>query len=338
MKPRDSVLEQTHHHETRPVPYSLTFENEVAEQLDEHYCGQQWRERLTPYIVSAGRIDTIQMKTIDEVHERDAFGSVWRMDQRPWYLETPALPEPSFDGYEFPSPDLFHDRDLQEKVRRRMAEHPDSFHILSVGWGLFEQSWRIRGFENALMDAVINADFYEELLHRLTELYLTHVAQWASVPGDAIMFGDDWGMQHGVILGPERWRRFIKPCWARIYEAVHAQGKLAISHCCGSVAKIMPDIVEIGLDVLESVQPEASGMNPYELKKQWGDRITFWGCLGSQSTIHFGTPAEIRREVQRLRDEMARGGGYILAPAKSLQPGTPIENAVAVLEAFTELL
>ena len=97
----------------------------------------------------------------------------------------------------------------------------------------------------------------------------------------------------------------------------------------------MSDIVDIGLDVLESVQPEAAGMNPYELKRQWGDRITFWGCLGSQSTIQFGTPEQIQAEVRRLRSEMAVGGGYILAPAKGLQPGTPTDNAAAVVEAIT---
>jgi len=185
------------------------------------------------------------------------------------------------------------------------------------------------------MDAIAEQDFYGELLDRLTELYLAFVEFLADVPADAIMFGDDWGDQRGVILGPERWRKFLKPCWAKLYEAVHAQDKLVVSHCCGSIADIMPDIIEIGLDVLESVQPEATGMNPYELKRKWGDKITFWGGLGSQSTIQFGSSQDIHNEVKRLCKEMGKGGGYILAPAKSLQPGTPTKNAVAVVEAFT---
>ena len=110
------------------------------------------------------------------------------------------------------------------------------------------------------------------------------------------------------------------------------RGKLALSHCCGSVADVMSDIVEIDLDVLESVQPEA--MNSYELKQNYGDKICFWGGLGSQSVIQFGSPREIRAEVQRLCNEMGRGGGYVLAPAKALQPETPTENAAAVVEAF----
>jgi uroporphyrinogen decarboxylase len=253
------------------------------------------------------------------------------------HLEEPPMKEPSFARYTFPSVDRFlaAAEDRKTDALKERAENIDSFQILSIGWGLFEQSWRIRGFENALVDAVVEPDFYAELLDHLTELYLELVRFWADVPADAIAFGDDWGDQRGVILGPERWRKFLKPRWAKIYEAVRAQGKIVITHCCGSIADIMPDIIEIGLDVLESVQPEAAGMNPYELKKKWGDKLTFWGCLGSQSTVQFGSPQEIYDEVQRLRREMGEGGGYILAPAKTLQPGTPTENAVAVLEAFT---
>ena len=205
-----------------------------------------------------------------------------------------------------------------------------------MGWGLWESYWGIRGFENAMVDCISEPDFFAELLDRLTDLYLAQIARCADLPADAIMFGDDWGHQRGVLMGPERWRTFFKPRYERICEAAHAQGKIVISHCCGSIADIMADVIEIGLDVLESVQPEAAGMNPYELKQQWGDKITFWGGLGSQSTIPFGTPEEIHHEVQRLCEEMSAGGGYILAPAKPLQPETPTENAVAVVEAFTD--
>ena len=273
MKPREVVLEQIHHRETRPVPYTLGFEDEVAERLDEHYGGRSWRERLVPYIAGAGAVDTDPREELPDGRARDAYGGIWRTDLRPWHLETPPLAKPSFEGYDFPTPERF--------LRPEGVEYT------------------------------------------------------ADLPVDAIMFGDDWGDQRGVILGPERWREFIKPRWARIYQAVHECGKLTISHCCGSVEAIMPDIIEIGLDVLESVQPEATDMDPYELKKKWGDKITFWGCLGTQSTTHFGTPEEIRAEVGRLCREMGAGGGYILSPAKPLQPGTPVENAAAALDAFT---
>jgi uroporphyrinogen decarboxylase len=337
MKPREYVLDQVDHHETHPVPYSLGFEGDVATQLDAYYGSPDWRERLTPYIATVGHIDTVGQTRVDEAHVRDAFGSLWRDDRRPWHLVNPALQVPDLEGLDFPSADHFIGdvETLKASALSARAEKADSFQIISIGWGLFEHSWRIRGFENAMLDAIAEPDFYAALLDRLTDLFLAFVDVWADVPADAIMFGDDWGFQQGVLLGPDRWRTYIKPRWARIYQAVHAQGKRTISHSCGSVVDILPDIIEIGLDVLESVQPEARGMNPYALKKEFGSAITFWGCLGSQSTIQFGSPQAIKTEVQRLCTEMGAGGGYILAPAKSLQPGTPVENAAAIVEAFT---
>ena len=334
MTPREIVLEQIQHRETRPVPYTLGFEGDVAERLDAHYGSTEWRQRLTPYMVHCGGIPTMAKEPIDEARQRDRFGSVWRVDRRPFHLEEPALAEPSFEGYDFPTGEAFAVPDLKEQAAKAIAEHPESFRIGHIPWGLWEHAWGIRGFENAMMDCVAEPDFFAELLDRLTELFLAHVEQFADVEADAIMFGDDWGDQRGVMGGPERWRELYKPRYARIYAAAHAQGKLVISHSCGSVVDILDDAIEIGLDVLESVQPEARGMNPYELKARFGDRLAFWGCLGSQSTIPFGTPAEIRAEVARLTREMGRGGGFILAPAKSLQPETPTLNAAAVVEAF----
>ncbi len=274
---------------------------------------------------------------MSETLTRDLFGTLWREDKRPFHLQEPGLKEPSFDGYDFPSAEAFVNPDLKATAAEEMRRNRDSFSIIGMGWGLWETYWGIRGFENAMTDCVVEPDFFAELLDRLTELYLVQVEQCRDIPADAIMFGDDWGEQRGVMIGPERWREFFKPRYARIYEAAHAQDKVVISHCCGSVADIMPDIIEIGLDVLESVQPEAAGMNPYELKAKWGNHIAFWGGLGSQSTIPFGTPQEIQDEIGRLRQEMGRGGGYILAPAKGLQPETPTDNAVAVVESFTSL-
>jgi uroporphyrinogen decarboxylase len=335
MKPRDVVLSQVQHHETVPVPYTLDFEEEVGARLDGYFGGDAWRKRLVPYMVQCGGVCKSTDEKLDDAHHRDAFGTVWRTDRLPSSVVEPGLKAPSFQGYAFPSADRFLDATAKADAMKRIGEAPDSFTIISPGMCLW-QSWYLRGFQETLMDCVAEEDFYAELLDRLTDLTLALVAACADLPADAIMMGDDWGCQRGILIGPERWQQFFKPRYARIFEAIHEQGKLAIMHCCGSAAAIMGDIVEIGLDVLESVQPEAAGMDPYELKKQWGDRITFWGGLGSQSTIPFATPAELRREIRRLRSEMSVGGGYILAPAKPLRPETPTENAVAIVEEFLD--
>ena len=193
-----------------------------------------------------------------------------------------------------------------------------------------------RQWNDALMDAAGNPDFYDDLVEQVAAHQMGILDHLVDLPIDGVMFSDDWGYQKGVLLGPERWRRFIKPRLARMYERVHAADKYVLTHCCGSIAAIMPDVIEIGLDVYQSVQPEAKDNDPYDLKRKYGDQITFWGGLGSQSTLPFGTPAGIKAEVTRLCREMGRGGGYILGPAKAVQPETPTANAAAVLEAFLE--
>jgi uroporphyrinogen decarboxylase len=337
MTPREIVLNQIRHQETPEVPYTLPIERSVAERLDAHYGTDTWRDRIKPYIVQVGAVDTDLKTEIDAKYVRDGYGGIWRQDMRPWHLEKPPLASPSFEGYEFPRPEVFLRPDWKEKAAKTCRDNKgERFLVGTLGWGLFERSWNLRGFENILMDSMTDPDFFEDVLDRLMHLYLTFVDYTADLPIDAILFGDDWGDQRGVILGPDRWRKFLKPRWAQIYAAVHRHGKIVMGHSCGSVAEIIPDLIEIGMDVLESCQPEAAGMNPYGLKKKWGDKITFWGCLGSQSTIPMGTPDAIRQEVARLKREMSRGGGFILAPAKPLQPETPTANAVAVLEAFTK--
>ena len=335
MTHREYVLAAIDHEQTNRVPYTLDFEDEPAADLDAYLGSPAWRGRLQNCMHGVGYVDAVSETPIDGAHYRDAFGSEWRGDKRPFHLEKPAMAEPSFDGIEWPTID-----DFRYGFSKNLAEftglHAERFSIIHNGWGLFEMAWRVRGFENMLMDCIAEEDFFAELLDRLTDLRLQMVAKCKDIPADAIFFGDDWGDQRGVIIGPDRWRRFIKPRWAKVYDAVHDQGKYVINHCCGSIVDIMPDLIEIGLDVYESVQPEARGMDPFQLKKHWGDKITFWGCLGSQSTIQFGTPDEIRAQVDKLCSEMGKGGGYILAPSKAIQPGTPVENSAALVEAFSK--
>jgi uroporphyrinogen decarboxylase len=332
---KEIVLDQIAHKKTSVIPYTLDIEDNVKEGLDAHYGSKSWREKIEPFIVGVGAVDTDAKEPIDDIYARDYYGGTWRMDKRPWHLEKPPLQNPAWGDYKFPSAEPFFRPQWKEESKKKCELNKKSFLVGNLGWGLFERSWNLRGFDNALMDAACEPDFYGEMLDKLMNLYLEFVKYTVELPIDGILFGDDWGDQRGVIIGAERWRQLIKPRWAKIYEAVHASGKIVMSHSCGSVAEIIPDLIEIGLDVLESVQPEAANMDSFELKKKYGDRITFWGCLGSQSIIPYGTPQKIKEHVSRLKTEMGGTGGFILAPSKPLQPETPILNAVAILEAFT---
>jgi uroporphyrinogen decarboxylase len=314
------------------------MEEGVARRLDEHYGSDRWRRLVDNAIVPVPTPDMAfgEGKPGTGLYT-DRFGSVWRRDSCPVRMEEPALKEPSLRGLRFPDVAGIYTEDWKRESERFIAQRGGRYFLMAFfGFGLFERTWALRGFENAMMDATSDPDFYDELLERIVDHQLRIVSRLLELPLDGIFFTDDWSYQNGVILGPERWRRMVKPRLARLYGLVHAAGRIAIAHCCGSVADILADLVEIGLDVYESVQPEARDNDPYELKRRFGDRIAFWGGLGSQSLIPFGSPVEIRSHVARLCSVMGRGGGYILAPSKGLMSETPTANAAAVLESFLQ--
>jgi uroporphyrinogen decarboxylase len=339
MNPKHRVLAQIKHHKTAPVPYTLPFETpDLMRRLDQHFGDGAWRDQLTNHILNAPMPHPLlgipAERTGDIELLQDLFGARWAMHKRPAHLEQPPLKLPSLEGFVFPDIAACFLPDWEAQVQAFVEAHPDRFIVACPGFGIFERTWVLRGFENMLVDVIAEPVFYDSLVTAITDHQLALLDRMLAAPIDGILFSDDWGYQDGVLIGAARWRRFIKPNLKRLYDRVHQAGKIALNHVCGSVREIMPDIIEIGLDVLESVQPEAAGMNPYELKAEYGEAITFWGGLGSQSTIPHGTPSEIKREVKRLVSEMGAGGGYILAPAKGVQPETPVENMAALVESF----
>lgn len=340
MTSREIIRNRLNHEGTDETPYTIFFEPDINQKLTEYYKDEHWQnKKLKSYVSYEMFVDTVGMKAVDDIYSVDAYGATWRMDQKPWKLDKPPLDEPDLSGYKLPDSSVFTnqiERDKPSAIARYEADN-ERYRVINMGWGVFEHTWRIRGFENALADSITDEDFYSALTGKITDLYIEMLKACADIPADAYLFGDDWGEQRGVIIGPERWRKFIKPCWERIYSEVHRQNKKVVQHSCGSISAIYDDLYEIGMDCHESVQPEAFGMEPSFIKDNWGQKISFWGCLGSQGILHFGSPAEIRAEIFRLHELFKRDGGYILAPAKPLVDGMKLENAVAVVEAFSEL-
>jgi uroporphyrinogen decarboxylase len=334
---RDDILAIMQHKEVHPIPFTLGIDGGIAQKMDEYYKTTDWRKKLVPYMAGIGGAPYIPFtETLENGYIRDAYGGIWRNDKNiPHHVQF-ALPEPKFDGFTMPEPTKLLTPQAIENMKKALPSYKDSFSYIGLGGGVWEICWHIRGFENALMDSALNPEFFAELTKLAGDFIIAYVDLVKDVPADGVMLGDDWGGQQGVLLGGELWREFMKPQWMRIVNAIHDTGKYAINHSCGSVAEIMPDIVEIKLDILENLQPETAGMNPYRLKREYGDKITLWGGLGSQSIIPFGTPDELRAEIKRLCNEMGKNGGYILATTKGVMHDTPLENAIAVYEAFIE--
>lgn len=333
--PRERVLAALDFTETDIVPYDIILEPEVEDKLNEHYGGRNWEGLIEKHITLVGFPVMAEPELVGEMHVKDEYGCVWDLSARPLHLVSFPLTEPNLGDYDFEAVlqkilDSFDD----ESARLIIESGKDTLVLGQLNFGLFERSWTLRGFENVLIDCILNTAFYEELLDRILEMQLVMVDRLCTFPIDGVFLGDDWGDQRGVIIGPDRWRRLFKGRTQKLYERVHGAGKLVFTHCCGNITELIPDLIEMGLDVLESLQPEA--MDVYAIKRRYGKNLRLWGGLGTQRLLPFGSPREVREEIRHLISAMGKDGGYILAPAKPLMPEVPTENAVAVIEEFAQ--
>jgi uroporphyrinogen decarboxylase len=172
--------------------------------------------------------------------------------------------------------------------------------------------------------------FVHRLLDRILEYDLEVIERACSFPIDAMMFGDDWGQQRGLLMSPMHWRQFIKPRIRAMYQAVKARGRRVFIHSCGKVDELFPDLIECGLDVFNPFQPEV--MDVRAAKRAFGDRLSFYGGISTQRTLPYGTPDQVRDEVRRLLDDIGEGGGFIAAPAHAIPKDADPRNIDAMID------
>jgi uroporphyrinogen decarboxylase len=206
----------------------------------------------------------------------------------------------------------------------------DRFSMVMLGGTLFELAWALRGMEPLLTDMAERPEFVEELLDAITAHRLEQIHQALRLTDfDGVWFGDDYGMQTGILMGASHWRHFIKPRLRRLFEPVRDAGKFVYLHSCGKVQTILDDLVEIGLNIFNPFQPEV--MDVFDLLARYHGRLAFHGGMGVQSILPHGTPEEVGAMTQRLIDA-GRRGGYIFSPSHSIGPDVPQANIDAMLE------
>jgi len=328
MTPRERVLMAMAHHETDIVPYLIPIDPDPAARLDEHYGSNEWRSRVTNHIGTCG-VDWAGDRVEGDTYT-DLFGTTWLQGNIFHTVDVP-LKEPTLTGYELP--ELLGEEEL-ERNRAWAEAHADLFKVANMGLMFFERAWALRGMENLLMDFVDQPKFIEELFDRLMEMHFSLVEKLATLPIESIGFGDDVGGQKGLIMGVTHWRRVLKPRLKLMYEHAHKHGKYVHIHACGDMAPIIEDLIEIGVDIYNPLQPEPQDI--YAMKREYGRYITFEGGIGTQALLPHGTPEGIRTEVRRLKVELGKRGGFIISPTKPILPDVPTENAAACVEAILE--
>jgi uroporphyrinogen-III decarboxylase len=205
-------------------------------------------------------------------------------------------------------------------------------YILVTIWGShWEKAYFSRGIENFLSDIAGSPDFAQRLLDEIIRKNMVMLENIVGFPAiDGILLGSDWGSQSNLIMSPKSWRRMIAPGEQKEYELLKKYGKDVFVHSCGNIQLIMPDLVVMGVDGLNPVQPEC--MDLAVLKEKYGHRITFWGGISTQRTLPYGSVADVEKEASEVIQLMSKNGGYITSPSQEIQIDVPIDNLAALIE------
>jgi uroporphyrinogen decarboxylase len=243
-------------------------------------------------------------------------------------------------AYPWPDPlDPGRRRGLGEQARH-IHEETGYATVLSLPVGCVHLSQYLRGYENFLMDLILNPEFIAALLDRTLDFWCRMAEALLDECGpyvDVVMFGDDVAFDDRPMIDLKRYRALIKPRHREMIASIRRKTSARVLyHCCGAVKTLMPEFIEIGVDALNPVQVASAGMDTAALKTLYGREIAFWGGIDTRRVLPFGTPEDVRLEVRRRTSDLAPGGGYVLAAVHNLQDDVPAENILAMADAAQE--
>ena len=351
MTSKERVRAAIEHRQPDRVPIDFCARGEVVAKLCERLAvkaGESIEERLGVDLRGAGPrfigwtdplcyADPTVEVTDDGVH-RDIWGVGFKPNQTScgFYMDLASSPlrkissVEELDRHKWPSADLWDYLTIADQARANAA-----YWVIAHSRGIFEISWFMRGFEEFMMDLASDPDFANAIMDRV-QAYLMEKARRILEAGkghiDMMEYNDDVGGQDGILIAPDTWRRYLKPRMAAFIRMCKPYGVRIRYHSCGGIRPIIPDLIEIGVDVLNPVQALAAGMEPEGLKRDFGKRLTFNGGIDTQDLLPHCAVDEVRRATRRLIDVVGKDGGLVLAPSHVFQDDVPIENIVAVYE------
>ena len=357
MNPRQRMLATLNREKPDVVPIFVSWRKEIAEELIKHYDVESEGDVLKILNADMARVIGVNVRwpRFDEkadgeitgdfgssgraiIHDERTFENAWgvveRVGRNGKYLEWvggPFVATDDLDSFPWPTEDdVIEEADLAARV----AEYKVRGYWVLGGGGMhpFKQAWHMRGFENFLCDYMANPEWVEAIYDRLVDFNVMINRRLAAAGVDQIDYWGDVAMQDRMMVPPDTWRRLDKPAWRRIIEGTREVNPDVrfFFHSDGDVTEIIDDIIEVGFDILNPLQPEC--VNPAIIKQKWGDRVCLDGGGSVQRTMPFGSVEDVQREVEFLLTHCAYNGGYCLRPSNVINFDTPIENVVAFYE------
>lgn len=209
-------------------------------------------------------------------------------------------------------------------------------YALAVGsWTVFEHAWAMRGFEEFLLDLALNEKLARSIVSHIEDFNWQFIAKTLEASEGHFQFlssGDDFGSQESLLISADMWKKYFAPGYRRIYEFAHSCGLKTWMHCDGAVRSLIPQFIDSGLDVLDPLMPTIEQMNPYGIISEFGKDLCFHGTIDTQHLLPFETEEKVRQEVRRQMDTLWSQGGLFMSPSHMIQPGTPLNNILAVYD------
>jgi len=342
MTSKERVLTAISHRQPDRAPIQVYLTPEIARKLNDHFgtedilpiLGVDFRG-VGPRYIGPERPIPPGCESVDE----------WGVGYKTIHFETGAYAEASHlpmaepitlaqvEAFPWPTADLFDYSNLEAQCDA-LSEYavclggagiPDIVNGVSRG----------RGMEQVIMDIATNNPVGVAIIDKRCDVLYERCRRSLEAANgkiDILCLGEDCGNQAGPMFPPDIFNGFFRPRIQRFYDLAHEFGAKAMMHSCGNTRKLMPTFIEMGLDVLDAMQPEPPGMDAAEIKAEFGDKLTFCGLISTQKTLPFGTEEECRAEARRRLQIVGKNGGYIFSPAHCIQSDTPLENVLAIYE------
>jgi uroporphyrinogen decarboxylase len=309
--------------------------------------------RISEEVLSAFDIDTrwVYIKPSSDYNRRvrkDGIGlsvtDEWGMEfvirdgeSHPDYRRFPlhdADSSSDIEKHEWPDPN---DASRVEGLLHEAKSYHDLGYAVGINFGgVWERSWYVRGMDRIMMDLAVDPSFARSIFQKIFdvqsqmyELILKEVGDYLSI----VCLSSDMGTQSSLLVSPEIWRKYICPFEHSHINLIKKNTEAIVAHhACGAVRPLIPDYIEMGIEVLNPVQTTADGMDPFELKREFGNDISFWGGIDTQKILPFGSTKEVKEHVRKMIDAFSPGGGYLFATCQNIQDEVPVENIVAMYE------